>query len=166
MITIRSSINIYIFLNINRYEYFPKIVTEKLKAGKIMEVVDQRLLLYLDENIDENEVKKLVHIALWCIQHKPRRRPSMVDVVKWLEGRVPVEQPPETTMMVVDLLSIGKEDEAGWQNRNKRKKPGVVARVASQINGCLPLVAGNSTSLTSMPRSKSFTYSMSIISPR
>ncbi|KAI3805620.1 hypothetical protein L1987_28164 [Smallanthus sonchifolius] len=145
-----------------RYEYFPKIVTEKLLEGKIMEIVDQRLL-DLDE-IDENEVKKLVHVALWCIQHKSRRRPSMLEVVKWLEGRVAVEQPPETKMMVVDLLSIAQGqngEDGGWQNRNKKRKPGVVARVASQINGCLPLGSPASTS-----RSKSFTYTMSVISPR
>ncbi|KAK1437518.1 hypothetical protein QVD17_03310 [Tagetes erecta] len=146
-----------------RYEYFPQIVTEKLKSGTIMEVVDQRMLdLEQTGQIDEDEVKKLVHVALWCIQHKPRRRPSMVEVVKWLEGRTTVEEPPETTMMVVDLLSIAKGEDGGWHNRNKKRKPGVVARVASQINGCLPLVGNN----VSTSRSKSFTYSMSIISPR
>ncbi|KAL7591025.1 hypothetical protein Lser_V15G33046 [Lactuca serriola] len=147
-----------------KFEYFPKMVTEKLKAGKIMEVVDQRLLDLGD--IDENEVRKMVHVALWCIQHKARRRPSMVQVVKWLEGLAAVEQPPETTMMVVDLLAIGNDehgDEGGWQNRNKRRKPGVVARVASQITGCLPLAP---ISTTSAYRSKSFTYTMSIITPR
>nr|XP_043628945.1 probable receptor-like protein kinase At5g20050 [Erigeron canadensis] len=143
-----------------RFEYFPKIVIDKLKSGKIMEIVDQRMLAL--EDIDENDVKKMVNVALWCIQHKPRRRPQMVEVVKWLEERVAVEQPPETTMVVVDLLSIKDEhgENGEWQNRNKRRKPGVVARVASQINGCL--VANN----VSMSRSKSFTYSMSIIAPR
>ncbi|KAI3701479.1 hypothetical protein L6452_26586 [Arctium lappa] len=148
-----------------RFEYFPKIVKEKLQSGRIMDVVDPRLLDL--ESIDENEVTKMVHVALWCIQHKSRRRPSMVDVVKWLEGRVAVAEPPETSMMVVDLLSIGKEEHGvgggengGWQNRNKRRKLGVVARVASQINGCLV------PNTTSTNRSNSFTYSMSIISPR
>ncbi|GJR04643.1 probable receptor-like protein kinase [Tanacetum coccineum] len=142
-----------------RYEYFPKIVVDKLKSGKIMEAVDQRLLE--QGEIGENEVKNLVNIALWCIQHKPRRRPNMVDVVKWLEGRVAVEQAPETTMIVVDLLSIDKDhgENGGWQNGNKRRKPGVVAKVASQV-GCL--VPGS----MSLSKSKSFTYSLSIISPR
>ncbi|KAI3495894.1 hypothetical protein L1887_38241 [Cichorium endivia] len=144
-----------------KFEYFPKIVMEKLRAGKIMEVVDQRLLNVGE--IDENELRKIVHVALWCIQHKARRRPSMVQVVKWLEGQTAVEQPPETTMLVVDLLASENDehgDEGGGQNRNKRKKPGVVARVASQISGCL---TPNSTSTS---RSKSFTYTMSMISPR
>ncbi|KAJ0799852.1 putative protein kinase RLK-Pelle-SD-2b family [Helianthus annuus] len=145
-----------------RFEYFPKIITEKLKAGHIMETVDTRLMDL--SQVDENEVKKLVHVALWCIQDKPRRRPSMTEVVKWLEGRVAVEEPPETKMIVVDLLSIAKGEngeDVGWQNRNKKKKPGVIARVASQLNGCL---APNVYSDT--PGSKSFTYSMTMISPR
>ncbi|XP_024968792.1 probable receptor-like protein kinase At5g20050 [Cynara cardunculus var. scolymus] len=145
-------------LSKRKFQYFPKIVTEKLKAGRVMEVVDPRLLDL--GGIDEKEVKKLVHVALWCIQEKVRRRPSMVEVVKWLEGRVAVEEPPETQMIVVDLLSIDDEDGEGegqGQNGNKRKKPKVIARVASQLNGCL-----SSSSLSS----KSFSYSMSIISPR
>ncbi|GJV06936.1 probable receptor-like protein kinase [Tanacetum coccineum] len=119
-----------------KFQYFPKIVTEKLKAGRIMEVVDQRLLDH--GGIDEKEVTKMVHVALWCIQEKVRRRPKMVEVVKWLEGRVAVDEPPETQMIVVDLLSIEDDDDQDeGQVGNKRKKPKVVARMASQLNGCL-----------------------------
>ncbi|KAK9059450.1 hypothetical protein SSX86_020152 [Deinandra increscens subsp. villosa] len=147
-----------------KFQYFPKIVTEKMKAGRIMEVVDQRLLDH--GGINEKEVRRLVHVALWCIQEKVRRRPSMVEVVKWLEGRVAVEEPPETQMIVVDLLSIDDDDDAGngddveaqGQDGNKRRKTRVVARVASQLSGCM----SNNT----LSSSKSFSYSMSIISPR
>ncbi|KAI3771597.1 hypothetical protein L6452_02763 [Arctium lappa] len=31
--------------------------------------------------IDETEVKKMLHVALWCIQEKVRRRPTMMEVV-------------------------------------------------------------------------------------
>ncbi|GKC18049.1 probable receptor-like protein kinase, partial [Tanacetum coccineum] len=141
-----------------KFQYFPKIVTEKLKAGRIMEVVDQRLLDH--GGIDEKEVTKMVHVALWCIQEKVRRRPKMVEVVKWLEGRVAVDEPPETQMIVVDLLSIEDDDDQDeGQVGNKRKKPKVVARMASQLNGCL-------TTKSDSLSSKSFSYSMSIISPR
>ncbi|KAL5056438.1 hypothetical protein RYX36_037120 [Vicia faba] len=58
-----------------KWQYFPKIVNEKVKQGKIMEIVDDRLIEY-----DENEVIKLVYIALWCVQEKPRLRPSMAKV--------------------------------------------------------------------------------------
>ncbi|XP_071696610.1 probable receptor-like protein kinase At5g20050 isoform X2 [Rutidosis leptorrhynchoides] len=139
-----------------KFQYFPKIVMDKMKAGRIMEVVDQRLLDL--GGLDEREVTKLVRVALWCIQEKVRRRPSMMEVVKWLEGRVAVEEPPETQMIVVDLLSIEDDNEViEGQNGNIRKKPRVVARAASQLNGC---------SATNSLSSKSFSYSMSIISPR
>nr|XP_043621852.1 probable receptor-like protein kinase At5g20050 [Erigeron canadensis] len=140
-----------------KFQYFPKIVTEKLKSGRIMEVVDRRLLDL--GGIDEKEVKKLVFVALWCIQEKVRRRPTMLEVVKWLEGQLAVGEPPETQMIIVDLLSIEDNDEDGneGQNCNIKKKPKVVARVASELNGSLP---------TSSLSSKSFSYSMSIVSPR
>ncbi|XP_076953991.1 putative receptor-like protein kinase At5g20050 [Bidens hawaiensis] len=140
-----------------KFQYFPKIVTEKMKAGRIMEVVDQRLLDH--GGVDEKEVRKMVHVALWCIQEKVRRRPSMVEVVKWLEGRAAVAEPPETQMIVVDLLNIDDEDgdEGVGQDGNNRKKPRVVARLGSQLSGCLG---------TGSLSSKSFSYTMSIISPR
>ncbi|KAI5665221.1 hypothetical protein M9H77_24544 [Catharanthus roseus] len=86
-----------------KFQCFSKIVSEKLREGKVMEIVDERLVNA--EEIAEIEVKKLVYIALWCIQEKPKLRPSMALVVEMLEGRVPVDEPPETEMLVVDFLS-------------------------------------------------------------
>ncbi|XP_043725676.1 probable receptor-like protein kinase At5g20050 [Telopea speciosissima] len=90
------------------WSYFPRIVSEKERQGKLMEIVDERLT----ENggIDEKEVKLLVHVALWCIQEDPKLRPNMASVVEMLEGRVVVDQPPETEMIIVDLLSIKQHD--------------------------------------------------------
>ncbi|KAJ4951679.1 hypothetical protein NE237_028511 [Protea cynaroides] len=66
------------------WSYFPRIVCKKEKEGKLMEVVDERLL----ENggIDEKEVKHLVDVALWCIQEDPKLRPAMARVVEMLDG--------------------------------------------------------------------------------
>ncbi|KAF6164537.1 hypothetical protein GIB67_025363 [Kingdonia uniflora] len=87
-----------------KWSYFPKIVTEKLREGKLMEVVDERLTD--DSGVDEKQLRVLVHVALWCIQESPGLRPSMGYVVDMLEGRVIVEKPPETEMIVVDLLCL------------------------------------------------------------
>ena len=99
------------------WEYFPKIVFEKLKAGKIMEVVDKRLL---EEKtiIDENEVRRLVCVSLWCIQEKVKMRPNMGQVVNMLEGRLPVDEPPETKMFLHDLLLMKMEKAQGWHKIN------------------------------------------------
>ncbi|XP_058760637.1 probable receptor-like protein kinase At5g20050 [Vicia villosa] len=99
-----------------KWQFFPKIVNEKLREGKLMEIVDQRLLE--SGNFDESEVERLVFIALWCIQEKPRLRPSMVEVVDMLEGRVRVEEPPGTRMILVDLLSV--DEDAGDDNNLAR----------------------------------------------
>lgn len=100
-----------------KWQYFPKIVNEKMREGKTMEVVDQRLID--NGGIDEREVKRLVCVALWCIQERARIRPSMGLVVEMLEGRVAVEEPPDTKMIVVDLLAVD-EDVPGGHERPRR----------------------------------------------
>ncbi|XP_073156531.1 probable receptor-like protein kinase At5g20050 [Henckelia pumila] len=98
-----------------KFQYFPKIVVEKLKEGRIMEVVDERLT----ENgasMEELEVRKMVFIALWCIQEKPRIRPSMRQVVEMLEGRIGIEEPPQTQMFLVDLSTMR-------ENEGNERKP-------------------------------------------
>ncbi|KAL5100924.1 hypothetical protein RYX36_005251 [Vicia faba] len=100
-----------------KWQYFPKIVNEKVKQGKIMEIVDDRLMEY-----DENEVIKLVHIALWCVQEKPRLRPSMAKVVDMLQGSVMVDEPPASKMILVDFLSDDHDD-----NVNMPKKDSIMS---------------------------------------
>ncbi|KAG5564561.1 hypothetical protein RHGRI_000667 [Rhododendron griersonianum] len=59
--------------------------------------------------VDEREVKRLVCVGLWCMQEDARMRPSMAEVVEMLERREEVEEPPESPMFVVDVLSINEE---------------------------------------------------------
>ncbi|KAK7264974.1 hypothetical protein RJT34_32588 [Clitoria ternatea] len=96
-----------------KWQFFPKIVNEKVREGKLMEILDHRLVER--GGVDESEVSRLVYIALWCIQEKPRLRPSMAQVVDMLEGRVRVEEPPDSRMILVDLLSVD-EDPADHNN--------------------------------------------------
>lgn len=131
-----------------KFQYFPKIVCQKLREGKVMEVLDQRLVDV--GGIEEIEVRKLVCVALWCIQEKPRRRPSMGQVVEWLESRSEVVEPPESQMIIVDLLTVD-EDENDGRGRGLK----AIARAASgRLDSCLP------------SSSKSMTYSFSMISGR
>lgn len=112
-----------------KFQYFPKIVSEKLREGRLMEVVDERLMG--GNNIDEREVRKLVCVALWCIQEKARLRPSMAKVVEMLESRATVEEPPETKMIIVDLLSIDDDPIPGHHRR-------VAAMAAPQLDSKVP----------------------------
>ncbi|XP_058182670.1 probable receptor-like protein kinase At5g20050 [Rhododendron vialii] len=92
-------------------QYFPKIVSERLREGRVMEVVDKRVVE--SGGVDEREVKRLVCVGLWCIQEQASMRPSMAQVVEMLEGRAAVEEPPETEMMMVKYLSHEKEIRSG-----------------------------------------------------
>lgn len=98
-----------------KWEYFPRIVSEKLREGKLVEIVDSRLLQNGD--IDEREVRTLVYVALWCIQENARLRPSMTRVVEMLEGRVVVEEPPDTHMIIVDLLDMDNQEPGNGRQR-------------------------------------------------
>lgn len=89
-------------------QFFPKIVNEKMREGKIMEVVDRRIVE--SGEVDEKEVKRLAYVAFWCIQERTSNRPTIAQVVEMLEGRLAVEEPPDSQMVIVDLLSNDDDD--------------------------------------------------------
>ncbi|XP_058074559.1 probable receptor-like protein kinase At5g20050 [Magnolia sinica] len=129
-----------------KWSYFPKIVTEKVREGKIMEVLDERLVRC--GGIEEREVKILVHVALWCIQEKSKLRPSMARVVDMLEGRVHVDVPPQTEMIIVDLLSIDQAPTEG-PTGNGHTRP-----VGRQIEGQVPTTSTYSFAMSSLSGSE------------
>ncbi|CAL1359307.1 unnamed protein product [Linum trigynum] len=104
-----------------KWEYFPRIVEQRMREGKLIEVVDRRLLENGGSGIEERELTRLVHVAFWCIQEEAPLRPTMGTVVEMLEGRVPVGQPPETQMMLVDMLSMDEDSSREVQNNNNRR---------------------------------------------
>ncbi|WOH14245.1 hypothetical protein DCAR_0933762 [Daucus carota subsp. sativus] len=61
--------------------HFPSWVYDQFSEGKEFEI----------ENASEEErklVKKMIIVALWCIQMKPSERPSMNKVIEMLEGDI------------------------------------------------------------------------------
>ncbi|KAF5462858.1 hypothetical protein F2P56_018829 [Juglans regia] len=67
--------------------YFPTWVYDQFHDGKNIEIQDA--------TEDERKLcKKMMIVALWCIQLKPSDRPSMNKVVKMLEGDVECLQVP------------------------------------------------------------------------
>lgn len=122
-----------------KWNFFPKIVRKKLKEGKLIEAIDQRL----------------VYVALWCIQEKPKPKPNMAQVVEMLEGHVVIDEPPDTQMIVVDLLSMDDDDDDGGRgadcdHRHYRLK---ITVIGSDVD-CNP------------PTSTSSSFSMSVLSGR
>ncbi|KAK4854345.1 hypothetical protein QYF36_022597 [Acer negundo] len=125
-----------------KWQYFPKIVNEKLKEGKLMEIVDHRLTIG-GGGIDERELKRLVYVAFWCIQENVRLRPSMARVVEMLEGRVTVEEPPDTQMVIVDLLSMDEDQQPEAGHERKR-----IAKLVSPVDRNVPTTSIRSFSMS------------------
>ncbi|XP_073148601.1 rust resistance kinase Lr10-like isoform X2 [Henckelia pumila] len=73
--------------------YFPSWIYDQIHAGKEMEIKD----------VTEEQrrmVKKIMLVALWCIQMKPCDRPSMNKVVEMLENDAELKMPPRPFMAV------------------------------------------------------------------
>ncbi|XP_050377636.1 rust resistance kinase Lr10-like [Argentina anserina] len=67
------------FASINSEVYFPEWAYKRLIEGGTLD-------LKLDTDEDAHIAKKLVIVALWCIQWYPVNRPSMKSVVRMLYG--------------------------------------------------------------------------------
>ncbi|KAF2314551.1 hypothetical protein GH714_027521 [Hevea brasiliensis] len=48
----------------------------------------------LEDCTDSEGISRVMRIALWCMQNQPFLRPSIVEVVKVLEGTLSVDRPP------------------------------------------------------------------------
>ncbi|XP_027365952.1 G-type lectin S-receptor-like serine/threonine-protein kinase At1g34300 [Abrus precatorius] len=64
---------------------------EELEKGNIMGVIDRRLV---SQEINLEQVKRVLLACFWCIQEQPSQRPTMGKVVQMLEGVTDIEKPP------------------------------------------------------------------------
>lgn len=78
--------------------YFPSWIYDQIYAGKIIEIKDAT-------EEERRMVKKIMLVALWCIQMKPSDRPSMNKVVEMLENDAEPKMPPRP------FLAMRKDDE-------------------------------------------------------
>lgn len=125
-----------------KWQYFPKIVNEKMREGKLMEIVDSRIV---DGGIDERQLKRLVRVAFWCIQESARRRPTMSRVVEMLEGRATVDEPPDTQMAMVDFLAVDDDQQHEEGEHRGRKR---VAKLVSPSSSNVPTPSIRSFSMS------------------
>ncbi|MCO5562528.1 hypothetical protein L7F22_016155, partial [Adiantum nelumboides] len=75
--------------------YFPKWAAKKTRKGNIEDLVDKRLAVTMAEDPDAShredimeQVRRVVTVALLCIQGKPEMRPSMTIVCGMIEGSI------------------------------------------------------------------------------
>ncbi|XP_047159225.1 rust resistance kinase Lr10-like [Vigna umbellata] len=72
--------------------YFPFWIYDRIREEEDIDIQD------LTEE-EKKITKKMIIVALWCIQLKPNNRPSMNRVVKMLEGNIEdLEIPPKSTL--------------------------------------------------------------------
>ncbi|XP_050387280.1 rust resistance kinase Lr10-like [Argentina anserina] len=81
--------------------YFPTWVSDQLVGGNEIHVGDASHATEEEKTI----TKKMMIVALWCIQLKPNDRPSMNKVVKMLEDDIDIPQmPPKLALYPQDEL--------------------------------------------------------------
>jgi len=79
--------------------YFPFWIYDQLQKEAEIELED------VTEE-DMKIVKKMIMVALWCIQINPNDRPSMSKIVEMLEGDIEsLEMPPEPTLYPDEIIS-------------------------------------------------------------
>ncbi|XP_002968048.2 G-type lectin S-receptor-like serine/threonine-protein kinase SD2-5 isoform X1 [Selaginella moellendorffii] len=72
--------------------YFPTWVVNQVEKGNFLEVIDERVRASASENY--HQAKKMVHLALWCIQDNADARPSMRTIVEVLQGHLDLGSAP------------------------------------------------------------------------
>ena len=76
--------------------YFPAWAVKQAENGDIMSVIDKQLLEEVKDNYEvaTESMKKLIHVAFWCIQENPSSRPAMSTILLMLEQHLEVPEPP------------------------------------------------------------------------
>ncbi|KAJ4825371.1 hypothetical protein Tsubulata_017294 [Turnera subulata] len=69
--------------------YFPLLALEMHEQGRYLELADPRL----EGRVTNEDVEKLVRVALCCAHEEPVLRPNMVTIVGMLEGSIPLSEP-------------------------------------------------------------------------
>jgi serine/threonine protein kinase len=79
--------------------YFPLWIYDQVQNEKDIEMEDTT-------EEEKKIVKKMIIVALWCIQLKPDDRPSMSNVVEMLQGNIEsLNMPPKPTLYPDDTIT-------------------------------------------------------------
>jgi hypothetical protein len=64
------------------------LLEEKSKSNQLLDLIDSSIE---DIELHNEEVMRVMELAMWCLQTDCNRRPSMSDSIKVLEGTMEVE---------------------------------------------------------------------------
>ncbi|OAY67158.1 G-type lectin S-receptor-like serine/threonine-protein kinase [Ananas comosus] len=89
-------------------EYFPLLALERHEQGRYQELADPRL----EGRVVEEEVRRVVKVALCCLHEEPALRPSMAAMVGMLEGKAEASEPRVESLGFLRLYGRGYVDPA------------------------------------------------------
>jgi serine/threonine protein kinase len=94
--------------------YFPTWVYDQLRDGNDVEIEDA--------TEEEKKIgKKMIIVALWCIQMKPSDRPSMNKVIQMLEGEVEgLQMPSKPFLSSLESTKIDGGDNLNGSNESSQ----------------------------------------------
>ncbi|XP_056162975.1 rust resistance kinase Lr10-like [Syzygium oleosum] len=102
--------NVDVIIECSSQIYFPLWVHDQLSEGLDVPV----------EGVSEEDrriIKKMIIVALWCIQLSPSERPSMHKVLEMLEGEVDDLQIPPKPLFYPTEMST--RDDGSWTDNGK-----------------------------------------------
>ncbi|KAH8479835.1 hypothetical protein H0E87_030151 [Populus deltoides] len=96
----------------------------------------------LERRVPNEEVEKLVKVALCCLHEDPMLRPTMVNVVSMLEGVIPLAEPRQESLNFLRFYGRRFSEASRIEGSNERNEFGLFPRAN--------LTSGTSSSYTSM----------------
>ncbi|RVW87473.1 Rust resistance kinase Lr10 [Vitis vinifera] len=88
--------NVNAFAEHSSQIYFPSWIYDRYDQGEDMEMGDAT-------EDEKKYVRKMVIVALWCVQMKPMDRPSMSKTLEMLEGEIELlKMPPKPTLWSIE----------------------------------------------------------------
>jgi serine/threonine protein kinase len=77
------------------------VLQDKAKTDQQMDLIDPRST---DMQYHLEEVSRMMNLAVWCLQVDSRRRPSMTEAVKILDGAMDVETELDLDLVNIELM--------------------------------------------------------------
>ncbi|MCD7464051.1 L-type lectin-domain containing receptor kinase S.4 [Datura stramonium] len=119
------------------------LVWVKWREGKILDVVDYRL----KGEFNESEALMLLKLGLMCSNNKPLARPSIRQVVRYLEGEIEMPEAP-TAQGSDDFEGFGFDDSQHWNSLGSTN----IIKSTSFTSFSNGDVGGNFVSFSTSPR--------------
>lgn len=95
-------------------EYFPLLALEKHEQRRYIDLADPRL----QGRVTDEEVGRMVRIALTCLHEEPALRPNMVTIVRMIEGTLETWEPQVKSLNFLRMYGRGFPEPASGFSPN------------------------------------------------